>query len=280
MLQAGLLDEKGKEFFRSVIDPEAYEELDVWVGLLDDETETACGVLGAASVPDGEEGHALSIGFLSVASDYDQKTGKRILVRFLLDLAAELECSAVTCIGQFLEGADDENEQLLSDLGFFGEEEKMPLYAFQLSDVAVKKIKGEYGCLNLSELNEEQWEEFVYESEYSDFMITSMEDYEKKLSVFLVDDEKKVKAGILLSLQTDLLFVEGVFANGGDVEDLVNDLAFWAADGAKKRLSPENQVDLFLPAKRAYRDILMGITDKKAKKVGNLMTYTYQTPVL
>ncbi len=279
MLQAVLLDEEGKEVFRQVIDPALYDELDVWVGLLDDEKDTACGVLGALSTPDGENGHALTISLVSLAEGYGEKGGQRVLVRYLQDLASELECSAVFCMGEFLDGADDENEALMASLGFYVEKETLPLYVFHLSDISVKKTKGDFGRLRLSDLKPVQWEDFVEETDYSDFFVTEIEDYEKDLSIFLVDDDRKIQAGALFALRGDVLFVEGIFAYGSDEETLLNDLIYWGTEGAKKHLPPDKQVDIFLPGGKTYRDILMEVTDKKAKRVGNLMTYTCQVPI-
>ena len=279
MLQAVLLDEEGKEVFRQVIDPALYDELDVWVGLLDDEKDTACGVLGALSTPDGENGHALTISFVSLAEEYGEKGGQRVLVRYLQDLASELECSAVFCMGEFLDGADDENEALMASLGFYVEKETLPLYVFHLSDISVKKTKGDLGRLRLSDLKPVQWEDFVEETDYSDFFVTEIEDYEKDLSIFLVDDDRKIQAGALFALRGDVLFVEGIFAYGSDEETLINDLIYWGTEGARKHFPPDKQVDIFLPGGKTYRDILMEVTDKKAKRVGNLMTYTCQVPI-
>ncbi len=166
-----------------------------------------------------------------------------------------------------------------TSLGFYVEKETLPLYVFHLSDISVKKTKGDFGRLRLSDLKPVQWEDFVEETDYSDFFVTEIEDYEKDLSIFLVDDDRKIQAGALFALRGDVLFVEGIFAYGSDEESLLNDLIYWGTEGAKKHLSPDKQVDIFLPGGKTYRDILMEVTDKKAKRVGNLMTYTCQVPI-
>ena len=279
MLYPVLIDDNSRSMFLHDGDDAVTEAADVLVGLVDDETDTACGVLGAQSVPDGDDGLGLTICFLRIAEGYEDRDGERILLSFLLDLAATLKCSAVFCAGGFMEGTDDDKEALLSSLGFYPEEELMPLYTFALSDLKIKNQKSDLGCVSLSQIREDQWENFVSETSDKDFFVTEPDDYEKDISVFLVDDKKEVQAGALLAQRGEVLFIEAVGAYGSDEEALINDLALWGADGAKKRLDPGTQVDIFMPGNRTYRDMLMQVTGNQAKKVGNLMTYTFETPV-
>ena len=279
MLRATLIEDDVKEVFRSVMDVPEVDVADVLIGLLDDETDKACGILGAQSAPDGDDGLALTICFVSVAETYANQDGERVLLSYLLDLAEAIGCSAVFCTGRFLDEGGKEKEDLLSDLGFFAEEETFPLYTFTLSDITVKTIKSDLACVALSTLTDEQWQGFVEETEGGEFFIMDREMYDKDLSVFLADDEKRISAGVLLSRGGDVLFVDALAAYGSDEEALINDLILWGADGAKKRLSPGMQVDIFMPKGNVYRDILMKVTGNKAKRIGNLMTFTFETPV-
>ena len=279
MLYAVLVDDNNRPMFLPDGDDPVAEAADVFVGLVDEETDTACGVLGAQSVTDGENGLGLTICFLRIATGYEGMDGERIMIRTLLDLAGALKCSAVFCAGGFMEGTDNEKEELLESLGFFAEEEMMPLYTFALSDLNVKSQKSDLGCIPLSQIKSDQWEEFVAETSQKDFFVTEPADYDNDISVFLVDDNSEVQAGTLLAQRGDVLFIEAVGAYGSDEEALINDLVLWGADGAKKRMDPDMQVDIFMPGNRTYRDILMNVTGNKAKKVGNLMTYTCDMPV-
>ena len=274
MLYAAYVDDDNRELFSPVIEDDT---ADVLIGLLDDETNKACGVLGAESVADGEDGHGLDILFISIAEGYEGRDGEKILVTFLMDLAVELECSAVSCTGVFEDG--DDNSKLLTSLGFYPEEEKLSRYSFLLSDISVEEPKSELGCRHLSELDEDQWEDFLYETYDSGMVVTEPGDYDKDISVFLVDDVDTVQATILMGKRDTVLFVEGVAAYGSDEEALVNDLIFWSTDSAKRSFSGDTELGIFLPVGRIYRDIIMAKTDNKAKKTGSLMTYTFETPM-
>lgn len=201
-----------------------------------------------------------------------------MLLRFLQDLAADLECSAVFFSEVFSE-EQGELQELLLRLGFFAEDVQLPLYEFSLSDVCVKKQKSEAGCVTLAELTPEQWKDFVRETDTYDFELSQPGDYEKDLSVFLVDDDGNVEAGLLFSKREEVLFAEAVAAYGSDEGCLINDLILWAREGAKKRLAPDTRVQVFLPARGTYRQLLMDATNKKAKKTGSLINYTYEVPV-
>ncbi len=279
MLYAVLVDDDSKSMFLPDADDIEVGEDDIFVGLVDDETDTACGVLGAQPVSDGEDHIAITITFIRIAPGYEDRGGEKILINMLLDVAGALGCSAVHCAGQFLNDTDDNNEALLSELGFYPEEEKVSIYTFSVEDVKANDPESDLACVKLSDLKHEQWEDFVEETTDYDFFLLEPELYEKDLSIFLTDDNKKVQAGVLLSVDGKVLFVDAIAAYGRDQKLLINDLIRWSSDGAKKRLPGDTQVDIFLPSSRAYRDILMAATDKRAKKVGNLMTYTYETPV-
>ena len=279
MLYAVLVDEKGRDMFLPDEEGLSSGETQVLIGLVDDETDSACGVLGAGVAPEEDDHFSLSISFIRLAKGYEDSDGERILLNFLLDIAPSLGCSAVLCAGAFMDEADAEREKMLTELGFCEPEEKLPLYTFTISDLCVKDYKSDMACIRLSDAKEDQWDEFVNETSDYDFFVMDQDMYEQDLSIFLTDDDKKVQAGALISMGGEVLFVDAIAAFGGDQEGLINDLILWGAEGAKSRLPGDTQVDIFLPGGKAYRDILMAATDKKAKRVGNLMTYTYETPV-
>ena len=279
MLYAVLVDENGRDKFLPEGDDMSPYESQVLIGLVDDENDSACGVLGAGVVPDGDSQLNLAISFIRLAAGYEDSDGERILISFLLDIAPALECQAVLCAGAFMDEADEDRERMLTQLGFLEPEEKLPLYTFSVSDLNVKDNKSDMACIRLSDAKESQWDDFVRETEGYDFFVMDRDMYEKDLSIFLTDEKTKVHAGALMSVDGKVLFVDAIAAFGSDQEGLINDLMLWGAEGAKSRLPGDTMVDVFLPGGRAYRDILMAATDKKAKRVGNLMTYTYELPV-
>ena len=279
MLYAVLIDDDSRGMYLPDFDDLDVSEDDLFIGLVDSDTDTACGVLGAQPVSDGDDRIAVTITLLRIAAGYEGKGGEKILLNMLLDVMGPLGCSAVHCSGAFMDDTDDNKVALLSELGFSPEDETLPMYTFCVSDVNVKDARSDLACVRLSDLKPDQWNEFVEETQGYDFFVMEPDMYERDLSVFLTDDDSSVQAGALLSVNGDVLFVDAIAAYGSDQENLINDLILWGSDGAKKRLPKDMQVDIFLPSSRQYRDILMAATDKKAKKVGNFMTFTYDAPV-
>ncbi len=163
---------------------------DIYIGLYEEESDTACGVMALSVVPDEEDDRA---GFFS-------------------------------------------------GLGFFEEDRKLSLYQFVVSDVKIKKTMTGLGCLNPADLTDEQWKNFAMEASVYDFVIADREYYDPRTSVFLVDDDDNIQAGLLTSVRDKALFIEGVAAYGSDEGALTNDLIYWVSDAAKKCHSKDTLV--------------------------------------
>lgn len=258
-------------------DPRILASIDVWIGAVERETDTACGVLGV-KIAKEEEG-ALEIGILMVPEEYRGRGVKEALLKELLTLAEVLHAAAVFDTELIREDEENDAPALLKELGFFEEEKKLSLYEFLLSDLRSVKEQTGLGCVRLSQLSGEQWSEFRKEAENLPFLGDDPSDYDDTYSIFLMDDEKRLQGGLLLRIREETLFVEGIAAYGRDEEALLNDLVFWGLDGVKKRLSPDTRFNLFLPSGRTYLTLLSDLTGKKAVKKGSLVNFTYEVPV-
>ncbi len=278
MLSAVLLDDEGKKAFEPVVDEDTLLISDVCVGLYDDEEEAACGILCAMTQPEEEDNVSFSIMGLIISDSYKDQEGDRILIRYLQDIAWDFGCTTISYTGQ-VSGEKDDVVGTLMDMGFYEEEEKLSLYGFSLSDIGIKNLKSDLLCKTLSEISPEQWQEFEDETGDYDFVLDDIDDYEKSMSVLLINDDSHPEAGILFKNRGEVIFAEAMAAYGPDEEALINDVFFWSTDRGKKLFGKEKQVELYLPKSKAYHDILMRLTGNKAKRVGSLNTYTYEVPV-
>ena len=273
------VDEDNKEMFLDGIDSATLESADVWIGLVKEETDTACGVMGAESLYDKRNKLALAIRYVKVAEDYNEQEVVTEMLRFLCDIAADLKCSTVSFTKEVAEEGEDKTVELLSKIGFFTEDKKYPKYGFKVSDITVWDLESDTGSLTLNRLSDDQWKEFVEETKEYSFEVTKPSDYDGNLSVFLTDGRKDVQGGMLLSNREDKLFVDGIAAYGRDEEALLNDLVYWGREGAKKKYSADTEVDIILPAEKTYQNTLMKVTGNKAARVAKLMRFTYDVPV-
>ena len=82
-----LINETNSDMFLPAVPDQALVTSDIFVGVTDDETDTACGVLAAEAI--GE--HTLAIRFMWVAEDYRGRGAGRELVYTLMEVAEAME---------------------------------------------------------------------------------------------------------------------------------------------------------------------------------------------
>lgn len=278
MYYAVIIDETNRDSFLPQDGKEMTELADLWIGAVDDETDTACGILGADYITEEDGSPAFMIRVFSVSEQYEMKSVGDVLFRDLFDNAFALHCFAVFAT-EFIGEGEDELKTFLLENGFFEEDKKMPLYELSISDIKVRRPESELGCLLLSDLSEQQWEVFAEETEDYSFPLMDRSRYDRNLSVFLVDDDAVIQGGMLFSMRDDTVFVEGLAPYGSDEELLINDLVFWGSEGVKKRFGADARIKLYLPGDGRYRTMLLNLTGHKAVKLGELVNFTFEVPV-
>ncbi len=271
-----LIDQDNKDLFLPGMD---LSEADLWVGVVEEETSTACGLLGADYVPEEKERFSLSVTYLQMPKEVRKKGALETLFAFVVRAAYELSCVAVYEAESVDFDAGDGTGETLLKLGFRQEEKSVPLYSFFLWDISIKTTMTEFGCLRLSDISRQQWESFCEESDGYSFSVMERETYDEHLSLFLVDDDRHLQGGILFRMRGEILFVEVLAPYGGYEQALINDLIYWGSEEAKIRLGREQQVQMYLPESKVYHQILMEVTKGEAKKIQSLTNFIYELPV-
>ena len=280
---ATLIDDTNKDVFLGALSEESIQDCDIFIGIYEEETDTACGVMALSVMPDREEDDdrfALSVREIVIAEDYRSDESEEVLFRYLQELAALYECSSVFVPEFVPEDSLENRESFFSGLGFYEEEKKINLYKIKVADVKAAKAGLEYGCLNIADLSDEQWDQFVTEASGYSFDILSRDYYDPRTSIFVTDDDGKIKAGLLTSMRDEKLYIEGIAPFGGDEESLVRDLIFWEKDALKKHYRKGDAVFLYMITDRFYNRILSDVTDGKAEKTGTLIGFSYDVPVI
>ncbi len=279
---ATLIDDENREAFTAPLNADVMEECDIFLGLYEEESDTACGVLCAAVVPDGDEEKerfALSVREIFIAEGFRSDQAETALLRYLQEIAALYDCSAVFVPEYVSENDKDDREALFLSLGFYREDKKLPLYEIKTSDIKVSDNKSGFGCLNIQDLSDEQWKQFAAGASDYSFEITDRGYYDPKTCIFLIDDDGNIQAGLLTGLRDGDLYVEGIAPFGGDEETLVNDLVFWERDALKKHYKNDGSVFMYMIANRSYNELLKELTDGREKRIGSLVNFTCEVPV-
>ena len=275
---ATLVDEANSGIFMTPLSDEVLKDCNIFIGLYEEESDTSCGVLAASSVTDGGS-TAISVREVFIEEGYDCQKARETLYRFIQDAAEIGGFSAVFCSEYISEEGQNENTDFFEKLGFFQEEKKLPLYKFGLRDVHVKGSKTEMRHFKLMDLSEKQWKQFKEEADVCSFEIEDKAYYDPKSSIFLVDDDGNVQAGLLSSIREGDIFIEGIAAYGGDESTLINDLVYWTCDAISKRFPQDSYLYMYMFTNVTYKKMLQDMTGDKAQKIGNLVSYTFEVPV-
>ena len=271
-----IIDDSNKRVFIEALSDEAIAQADLILGLYEAESDTACGVLAARGLIDGgQDKFALAVMEIIIAEEYESKESRSTLLRGLQDLAAEAGFTAVY-YSEFIDDKDSEKlTELLTDTGFYREEKELPLYEFGIKDIKAGNPESDMGCLTIDQLSDQQWEAFKEDASGYSFEIEDRAYYDPKTSTFLVDEDGNIQGGLLTSIRMGDLFIEGVAAYGGDERALINDLIFWGYSAAKKSLSSNANVYIYMFTDRIYNKFLMDATGGKAARIGSLVNFTY-----
>ena len=278
---ATLVDNENRGVFITPLSEDAKNSSDIFIGLYEEESDTACGVMALDAVTDGsEKAVALSVREVIIDEAYKCPEAEREFFSFLQEIAMAAGCSAIFSSEFIPEGDEEERIAFYENQGFYEEEKRLPLYEFAFSDVNAKKPVTGMGCLDLSALSKDQWEYFATEATAYGLYIMDRDYYDAKTSVFLVDDNGVIQAGLLTAIRDGALFIEGIAAYGSDEEALIKDLVYWAASAAKKSMGKEDAVYLYMFFDRTRNLMLKDFTRGKAKKIGNLTGFTFEVPVM
>lgn len=279
---ATLIDDVNRETFIVRQDDEEEPEGDIFIGLYEEETDTACGVLSALVVPAKDEdsdSFALEVLDIYIADEYKSVQGEIVLLRYLQELALLYGCGAVFVTEYESETLMESREKFFEDLGFFAEDKKLPLYEIGISDIKASASTGEFGCLDISDLSDEQWKQFISEASVYSFDVMDRSFYEPKTSIFLVDDNGEIVAGLLTAMRDEKLYIEGIAPFGGNEEALIGDMIFWEKDALGKYYKSGDCVFMYMFSDMVYNRILKDATGGRNRRLGSLVSYTYEVPV-
>ena len=276
---ATIIDDDNRDVFCSPLSEETARDCDIFIGLYEQETDTACGVLAAAAVPDGDDERvALSMREYFIADGYDCYEARKTMLRYLQEIAGLYGCTAVFVPEYIEEGDDEHRKELLSDMGFYEEDKVLSLYKIKVSDVKQIYDSGKKACLNLSGLSDKQWEQFVSEALVYSFDIEDRDYYDPETSIFLTDNEGNIEGGILAGIRDGNLYIEGIAPFGGDEETLIKELVASEYDAIKNKWRGK-AIYMYMLSNRIYNRILKEVTDGKAERIGSLVNFTYEVPV-
>lgn len=274
-----LLDEKNGSAFLPALTSQAARDANLLIGVVETETDTACGVLAAELRADGERDDFVILQ-LSVSEEFREKGAESALLRYLEDIASDIGCSSVYASELIMDGEESENEQCYLGTGFYAEERSLPLKSFTLSDISVRNRKSDCVSIPLKSLSDEDWEEFQNKIRTTSFYVGERSEYDTGLSNFLLQKDGQICGGLLVQNEGQELFIDVMVAFGRDEEALFNDLFLELYKKSRLKKQQDTIVKMYQASGLVYQKMIWEMTGQKAKTVGKLVNYTYVVPVV
>ncbi len=201
-----LVTEENSDRFLPVLNRETLVNSDVFIGAVDEETDTACGILTAEAVDD----NVLAINFIYVDEAFRRKGAGKKMVSLLQEFAGSGGISSIVCLRN-MEGNDDSVVALLTECGFIMDmsagAELCSLRISELIDPSNAKFKGSVS--SIKETGEKQLKEAVKKwrktpagksEEFGSIFFS--EDIDGDLS-FIASDEKGSPCAVFLTDSDD-----------------------------------------------------------------------------
>ncbi len=246
-----LVTEKNMHMFLPAFGKETIDDDDLVIGVVDEETDTACGVLWARQDREDE----LEIISIFVAEGYRNRGAGKELISFLIDISKEISIKNITC--SYIDNRDNTYlYQLLDNAGFADMSEELELYAAKVEDLArfSKKYPDE-GIRTRSLVG------------ISVDIQRKLVDLDIKGSIeelsFVAFDEKQILGIVLFGRLGKMIELRCLKTFGGDQENVRYCLYIAASKEIRDRLDPETFIILHADTED-MKNTIAYITDGEA----------------
>ena len=205
-MKGTLITDDNLEFFLPILDKtkEQIDKEDLLIGVIDEESGTACGVLRAVV----QEKNELFIRYIYVHEDFRNKGAGKELVSFLADIADVGQADQIRCF--YLKNEESRYlYNVFDDAGFADESDELEEYLVRVSDFDFDALKGQTKSVKTFKLSE------VPHSQRDVLKLQTNSSYVEDLS--LIASDKNGNKGVLLVREFgDYLELEQLEAEGED----------------------------------------------------------------
>ena len=263
-----LIGEGNKSQFLQILSDEIRENCDLFIGAVDDETDTACGVMAVQAA----ENHTLAIRFLYVDENYRRKGAACAMLDFLYELALDSGAKEIVC--SYIR----ENNNVLVDSVFekcgYTENELVRTSMFRMKTSSFRKQLRKMNtkmCI-LKHFPKEMWKQVLAAEKKTipmgGIMVSKEEHYDENLSFIAYSDSRKPIGGFFVSKIENKVVLERLFAVGSNSKQTLYDLLQKGVNDLTTSLSPETEVWINVYDDAALA-IIKYISDNKAEKFGD-----------
>ena len=268
-MKTTLVTEKNAKMFLGVIPDNVMEISDLFLGVIDEDTDTACGVLSA--MVDVDENLLLT--FIYVDPRFRLRGAGKELIETLKELAEAGEVFEISCIHEKNISSNGVYE-LLESCGFtVFDPATTSTYEARLADISVPSVKSTSNIVPLKKISDRQWLKYqnkigVLEKQDETGNVLSLakrEFYDPNHSFAYVGGEDKVLGELLVDVDGDDINVDELRVLEGDSAVVTLDLIVNAVKTAKKDFQEDTLV-VVNPLSEEHMELMNKLSKNRAKK--------------
>ena len=268
-MKSTLITEDNAHLFIEGIPENVSDSADLLLGVIDEETDTACGVLAATADDVGN----LQIAFIYVAESFRNKGAGKELLSSLKEIARDAGAMEISCIHERAPISDGVYELLEKNGYMLFDVATVSTYEGSLSDITVSEDMISSIILPVSELSDAQAKDLMTlvndlarQDNYGCVLpLEEIPDYDKDHSFVCFSQGGKITGALLVGARSGEISIEGIYAFGKSFEKIKRDLVAIAKEAVEEDYGPNFQV-LMRPYTREQFQEMDMLFGKKARK--------------
>ena len=250
------LTRENERMFLETIPRDVLKYNDLFLGAIDEDTDTACGVLAALI----DEEASLVITYIYVAEGYRMKGAGSELIKALKEYAAAGQAEMISCV-HAREPLGDGVYELLDSCGFVTfEEATTKVYSISLSDIDIPQKEAVSDIVPLKDISHTQWN--LYEKKMKELDADDEEGYYLPLAPRDYD-MGKVKGALLADTDKNGINLDHLRVFGEEAYPVMLDLIITAAEAVREKIFEDVQI-LFSPLSDEHKKLMDERTGDRA----------------
>ena len=284
MMTGTLITDRNREFFLHAVEKQIIDEGDIFIGVIDEDSNTACGVLVAKE----QEGLSLDITYLYVAKEWRNKGAGTKLIDTLRNVADSLEAERIVCTNA--RGIyEDEVSSLLESCGFAKDtDQTYPIYRVKPADIEIKgtgKASKAGRLISLKDISDDEWAALPKEwSKASgdemtlDALMTDKKTYNGEKSCLSFGHDGKLNGVFLLAGDEGDYSLEAFGAAGKEAPAVSGQIFQNFEKLSDENTSGKNYLNV-CPSRNKEEEFLMHVTEGAVVQTGEVAYYTLELTV-
>ncbi len=239
---ATFVTEENSEEFLGIVPQEIKDKCNLFIGAVDEDTDTACGVLACEIFQEG----SLVIRYVYVDEEYRDRGAGRAMMIFLIDVAKNADVFSAYANVTTLYDEDDEDDmnavRVLLDSCGFDEESLGKIFSMKLSDA--KQIKRRKGPLTfpLGTIGDNEWNKLIQIDAYAE----EREKYNSEYSILSFDKKQDCDGAILVKDIGEVPMIDCIVTAKDDEADIKEMLIDCAIREMKSKLQDDDKIYVFI----------------------------------